>query len=108
MVLLLALSARYPVTLRETLQGLRSLVRREESSARRLAEVLRELIEDRAPEMNPRTVARLQEIVGDNALVPDGVSLSGFDADRLRLVRSFSFVGEPTNDDALDGDSEAP
>ncbi len=99
MILLLALSATQPVIMREVLRDLDALVRRPAGTPGALTGVLSKQIEWQRTDENHRAVDRLKQVLGPgNELLSDAVTLESLGLDNLRLVRSFSFVGETADE----------
>lgn len=98
MLLLLALSARYPVVMREVLRDLDGLLREEPPSDDELTDILIARIQRMSTEDNEQVVDRLVVTLGSKTLMPAGLTLTEMRHENLRLVRSFSFVGETTDE----------
>jgi len=99
MILLLALSATQPVIMREVLRDLDALMRRPAGTPGALSIVLSNQIEEQRSDENRRAVDRLKQVLGPgNELLPDAVTLESLKLGNLRLVRSFSFVGETADE----------
>jgi hypothetical protein len=99
MILLLALSTKQPVIMREVLRDLDALVRRPTGTPAALTGVLSKQIEEQRSDENRRAVDRLKEVLGaEGKLLSDAVTLESLGLDNLRLVRSFSFVGETADE----------
>jgi hypothetical protein len=99
MILLLALSTKQPVIMREVLRDLDALIRRPKGTPGPLTGVLSTQIEEQRSGENRRAVDRLKEVLGaEGELLSDAVTLESLGLDNLRLVRSFSFVGETADE----------
>ena len=97
-ILLLALAAAQPVIMREVLRDLDSLLRRAPEPTKTLTAVLWTQIQKHQAMVNSRTFDLLTAVLAEDGLFSAAVSLKTLGLDNLRLVRSFSFVGETADE----------
>lgn len=109
MMLFLVLAARQPVVMRDVLRDLDGYLRREEPDtlARGLAELLSERIRAAKTGENKRAVNHLAEVVTRHDLLSESLKLGDVEFANLRLVRSFSFVGETVEEIDITASAES-
>ena len=85
--------------MREVLRDLDALIRRPKGTSAALNVILSRQIEEQRSEENHRAVVRLKEVLDtEQNLLSPAVTLQSLGLDNLRLVRSFSFVGETADE----------
>jgi len=97
MLLLLALSARQPVVMREVLRDLDAFLRSARPAPEldmALTEVIARRLRIHGSEEHAAAIDHLAMILDSPEDFPPSVKLKMIELDNLRLVRSFSFVGE--------------
>jgi KAP family P-loop domain len=98
MMLLLALAARQPLIMRDMLRHLDGLLRRREQLGAKLPTLIQNRLLISQHPGNQTAVAHLLSVLGDATLMPCDLELAQVGEDNMRLVRSFSFVGETVED----------
>lgn len=93
------LACQQPVIMREVLRDLDALIRRPNGLPAPLNETLSGQIEKQQSVENHRAVERLKEVLDtEQQLLSPQVTLQSLGLNNLRLVRSFSFVGETADE----------